>query len=100
MRTWSRESDLDVVEDRLVLETDLRLEPPQAPGAIELSEDEPPGDVELVHVGTGFLHQPFLHERRRLEVRPRLGGGLAADAMRARRAALPAAVAALVTRDR
>src|SRR3989442_1671773 len=30
MWTWSRESDLDVVEDRLVLETDLPLEPPPA----------------------------------------------------------------------
>src|SRR6266566_3309461 len=100
MWTWSRESDLDVVEDRLVLETDLRLEPPQAPGAIELAVDEPPGDVELVHVRTGFLHEPFLHGGPRLEDGRRVGEGLAADALDDRRAALPHDVEELVDRDR
>src|SRR5439155_11051461 len=100
MWTWSRESDLDVVEDRLVLETDLRLEPPQAPGAIELAEDEPLGDVELVHMRTGFLHEPFFHERARIEVGRHVGEDLAADALHDRRAALPHDMEELVDRDR
>src|SRR2546428_11929902 len=99
MWTWSRESDLDVVGDRLVLETALRREPPQAPRAIELPEDEPPGDVELVHVRTGLFHKPFLHERARLEVGRRVGEDLAADALHDRRAALPHDVEELVNRD-
>src|SRR5437870_4799040 len=100
MWTWSRESDLDVVEDRLVLETDLRLEPPQAPGAVELAEDEPPGDVELIHVRPGLFHEPFLHERARLEVGRRVGEDLAADALDDRRANLTHDVEELVDRDR
>src|SRR5258705_2833907 len=61
------------MEDRLVLEAHLGLEPAQAPGAAELPEHEPPGDVELVHERAGLLHEALLHERAVFEVGRRVG---------------------------
>src|SRR5205823_2383323 len=64
--------DVDVPQDRLVLERYFGLQPQQTRRTIELAEHESTSNTIWVHPQAGLVNRTFLHQRERLEVLARI----------------------------